>query len=125
MRDRLIELLDNAVSAQYDGDNVVRSEMDIDDEDISIIADHLLANGVIVLPLEIGDTVYCLAQPCGGCNSYDEPLTEASIEQCRKCDLWEVIQCGFDYDLIPEYGKLVFSTKEEAEKALAEKLRKE
>lgn len=86
------------------------------------IADHLLANGVIVLPDKLGTKVYCLAQPCGGCPGNNENLTVELIEQCKKCNRWEVIYCDFDYELIPEWGKYVFATKEEAEQALKEKM---
>lgn len=84
-------------------------------------AKHLISKGVIVLPCELGTVVYCLAQPCGGCKNYNEPMKEEFIEECRKCDKWQVIECDFDYDLIPEFGKTVFLTKEEAEKELTKK----
>lgn len=75
-------------------------------------------DNVIVLPLELWKTVYCVASPCGGCKCYNEVMTEEFIEICRKCEKREIIECEFDYDLIPEWGKTVFATKEEAEAAL-------
>ncbi len=76
--------------------------------------------GAIVLPCDLSRTVYCIAQPCGGCPCYNEPMKEEYIEQCRNCDLHEIIECKFDYDLIPEFGKTVFLTREEAEAKLKE-----
>lgn len=82
------------------------------------VADYLLENGVIVLPVAVGVNVWCLAQPCGGCSCYNEPMKEEFVEVCRNCDKWEIIECDFDYELISEFGKTVFPTKEEAEQAL-------
>ena len=42
-------------------------------------------------------------------------MKEEFIEICRSCDKWEIIECDFDYDLISEFGKTVFATREEAE----------
>lgn len=87
------------------------------------LAETLLANGVIALPCALGEKVYCLGQPCGGCKCYNEPMTEKFIEKCRKCDEWEIGECDFDYELIPEWGKLVFPTRELAKEALSKKLK--
>lgn len=108
MHERLIELLQTVENMR-----AMR-------QGIGECADYLLANGVIVLPAMLGTTVYCLAQPCGGCECYNEPMREEFIARCRECDRWEIIQCNFDYELIPEYGKTVFLTREEAEVALEE-----
>ena len=83
------------------------------------IAEHLLANNVLVLPHAIGEKVWCLGQPCGGCECFNEPMTEEFIERCRKCDKWEICECEFDYELIPEWGKYVFPTKVLAKEALS------
>ena len=85
-------------------------------------ADHLIKNNVIVLPHVIGEKIFCLAQPCGGCKCFKEPMQEDFIETCQKCDKWEICECKFDYDLIPEWGKLVFPTRELAKEALRKKL---
>lgn len=89
------------------------------------LAETLLANRVLVLPCTLGEKVWCLMQPCGGCECYNEPMKEEFIEQCRKCDKWEISECEFDYELIPEWGEYVFPTKEQAEEALRKKLKKE
>lgn len=112
MRERLIELLEKA------DETVIGFSID---GDIGILADHLLANGVIVPPVKVGDTVYGIAQPCGGCKAFNEVMTEEYLKMCQKCDQFEIIEVAFDYELIPEWGKTVFLTREEAEKALAER----
>ena len=84
-------------------------------------ADALISEGAMFPGAKIGETVYCVAQPCGGCPCYNEPMKEEFIEMCRKCDKYEVIECDFDYDLIPEFGKTVFNDPETAEKVLEEK----
>lgn len=82
-------------------------------------AKHLISKGVVALPLKIGADVYCLAQPCGGCECFNEPMKEEFIERCRQCDKWEIIKCKFDWDLVPEWRKTVFPTEEEAKRRMA------
>lgn len=110
-RERLIELMIEAKKAEPD---------DVPFSDF--LADFLLSNGVIVPPCKVGDTVYAIAQPCGGCKAYNDVITEEYIKTCRRCDMYEIVELSFDYDLIPEWGKTVFPTKEQAEKALAERI---
>lgn len=82
------------------------------------ITDYLLAEGVIVLPCKVGQTVYRIV----GANSltpyiYDWQITEIRIYQ-------DELLCIDDSDnpiFVDEIGKTVFLTKEEAEKALAER----
>lgn len=103
-RERLIELLKHEFGTKVS----------------EITADYLLANGVIVPPCKVGDTVYCIAELCGNCECFNEPMREEFIETCRNCEKKEIITCAFDYELIAEFGKTVFCTREEAEAALAE-----
>lgn len=105
-RDRLVELLKECQS-NYSED----------------IADYLLQNNVLILPHTLGSKVWCLGQPCGGCECFNEPMTKEFIERCRKCDKWEIGECEFDYELIPEWGELVFATRELAEEALSKILK--
>ena len=84
------------------------------------VADYLLANGVIVPPCKVGDTVYRLA--------YNKDRNEYRI-----ADLWEVVKMEIyedevgiiddsdNYFTIGDVGKTVFLTKEEAEQALKER----
>ena len=81
---------------------------------IECVASYLLANGVIVPPVKVGETVYGIAQPCGGCKAFNEVMTEEYLKMCQKCDQFEIIEVAFDYELIPEWGKTVFLTEEEA-----------
>lgn len=82
-------------------------------------ADHLLANGVIVPPCKVGDTVYsCLGK------AYQ--VTKMDIKICSK-HITFLLKSGLNGELIcddSDFGKTVFRTKEEAEKALAEREQK-
>ncbi len=98
MRDRLIELISRV---QYLGGLEEK------------VADHLLANGVIVPPCKVGDTV------CKTNGSRIEKFKVArfiiSSYGIRAEDLY-----GVQVALIDNFGKTVFLTKEEAEKKLKE-----
>ena len=73
----------------------------------------------IKLPCKIGTKVYAIATPCGGCEHYNLSL-EQSLKICRNCEKREIAECTFDNDLIDEFGKTVFLTREDAEKKLEE-----
>jgi len=133
-RERLVELLQEAsteagkrfretVKKVVAEKGRFNSAEDIDRRNIyEVEADYLLENNVLVLPYALGSKVWCLGQPCGGCECLNEPMTEEFIERCRKCDKWEIGECEFDYELIPEWGKLVFPTEKLAKEALRKKL---
>ena len=106
-KDRLVQLLE-----KFGEENGVIMNL------TESIAEFLSENGVIVPPCKVGDKVYCIGTPCGGCKYFNEPLTEEGIEICKACKKREIIECGLEFDLINEFGKTVFLTKEEAEKAL-------
>ena len=80
------------------------------------VADYLLANGVIVLPCEIGQTVYTRY-------GYSFKIQRIEVLEDKKI----IFRCGNDgtddymafYDF--EIGTDVFLTEEEAEKALKER----
>ena len=102
MREKLIKLL---TEVQYLG----RLE--------EKVADHLLANGVIVQPCKVGDTVWCDTWK-GGKNIGIQPH---KIEVVRVVATIERVFGGVGatfYDW--EFGKTVFLTREEAEAALKE-----
>ena len=131
MRDRLIELLESTPT-DFDGRrNVVT------------IAEHLIKNGVIVPPCNVGDTVYVIDlfdfEPCkkNGNNGdvcphlyaeygvgyecrkqrYGEkPFSCAEIKPVKIEDISEI----FNYWNC--FGKTVFLTREEAEQALKERM---
>lgn len=77
-----------------------------------MMADYLLANGVIVPMCKIGDTVY----QTDGVRIYELEILDVSLR--RNKPYYETESIDFDGDAI---GKTIFLTKEEAEKALAER----
>ena len=118
MRDRLIELIEEA--AQMWDENPLSSFNEV-------CADHLLANGVIVPPVRVGQTVYTTV--CYGIK--DWRIQESMIIKiCYKQGLdepyLEVIEKvvgdkgGCSYFSIPLHhlGKTVFLSREDAERAL-------
>lgn len=108
MRDRLIELLkDSEMFNNADGK-----------ADMQFLADHLLANGVIVPPVKKGDKVYCdgkyFADHCSGevMEFYISGVTTEAFSTHRG---W--VDMVWDF---ADFGKTVFLTKEEAEQKLRE-----
>jgi hypothetical protein len=106
MRDRLIELLDECRGIEGVGMELIEKK-----------ADHLLANGVIVPPCKVGDTVYRVAKHRG----VWEVLPREVVSITHRLDhlyrlVWEIFSTAED-----RLGKTVFLTREEAEKALAER----
>ena len=70
---------------------------------------------LIELPCKVGDTVYALTPFCEIC---EEALdNEYACEICSKGNF--VSETKFDYEMIPMFGKVIFSTEAEAEEALA------
>ena len=130
-RDRLIELILNAPRK-----DVVYGDIKLDKpiQTAQTVADHLLANGVIVPPCKVGDTVYKITHLCGGetiivkGTVIEITMTEKSVNS-KKVDyrfyFWadgEVrtqrmhsLWCYW-FDV----GETVFLTKEEAEEKLKE-----
>ena len=103
-RDKLIELLE---------DTLHEWKCDVEDKTLSQIADHLLANGVIVPPCKVGDKLYKL-------------LGEEIVSGWKICSItiyksgfYITDDCNFHY-ADNEIGKTVFLTKEEAEAKLKE-----
>lgn len=122
MRDRLIELI-KASHLEW-----LRKEYDHEtDKNIcEYLADHLLAKGVIVPPCKVGTTLYFL---------YDRPYADKPDLTPR---IYETDEWYFDLDekgisIKPRWvhgykrnyhyylGESVFLTREQAEKALAER----
>ena len=104
MRDRLIELIQNAVGgcAEYWA---------------KTIADHLIANGVIVPPCKVGDTLYYLDRYSKSVETDTVKFFTITKNGCKpiltrhNIKFWEMY----------EWGKTVFLTREDAERALEEK----
>ena len=101
--------------------NRVAKEMDCPQMDE--VAAFLLANGVIVPPCKVGDTVYYLPHTA----IFEATVISIEVNYYTNPQLWLTIEyCLFSkhhyktrIDLM--LGKTVFLTKEEAEKALAER----
>lgn len=118
MRDRLIELLLNSDPLH---------ERDLDDDladgEIETIADHLIANGVIVPPCKVGQTVYVISQMRDKrilpfINTYE--VTSIEIGK-KKCVVYHKMDGYIKIIKQDDFGKTVFLTREEAEKALADR----
>ena len=104
MRDRLIELLKESHEV------IIRNGFQFN---ANIMADYLLANGVIVPPCKVGGKLYATGKFTGQIVE----LTVECISIVKNDIYWH---CG---DAITVYGKqqlgkTVFFTKEEAEQAL-------
>ena len=99
--------------AQFSGTG--KSLLDIED----YVAEYLTANGVIVLPCDVGSKVYFADNEnhiafIGNIVSYSLDSAHLWFNCHYKCGLniWHPIE---------DFGKTVFLTREEAEKALAER----
>lgn len=115
MRNRLIELI-------VDAENEIFHEKPFftDTERIMKVADHLLANGIIAPPCKVGQTVYypyynrVLGVP-------DEMIVETmKVRKYKDSNFVFECKCGFIF-LDTDLGKTVFLTRDDAEKALAER----
>lgn len=119
MRDWLIELLENCehisyLDSVYDLPNIY-----------NLVADYLLANGVIVPPCKVGDKTFLLLEKTSG--GYD--IVESECVYIAENKYSKVYSMAFDCPEIgntleyhlADFGKWVFLTKEEAEQALKER----
>ena len=134
MRDRLIELLN-------------KSATEMDCPSMEQVADYLLANGVIVPPCKVGDKVYIITScenilmdycfdgtgtvVCPFENSCDYEECDGNNLRLFETEVISLYNEGYGWNLeckhinksFSQYdiGETVFLTKEEAEKALAER----
>lgn len=125
MKDRLIELIQQSVKG------CARNWAEI-------IAEYLLANGVIIPPCKVGDTVYCLddfvfSSDCEECKSFeagwhDCPSVCGKTNSTTKHhDCIKIVEETVTYHGLLHYmrfelfGKTVFLTREAAEQALKER----
>lgn len=121
-RERLIKLIEQC-SCHYSppctGECCECHNVEMYDRNIEHIADHLLANGVIVPPCKVGDTVYHVYK--------GNTIVNALVEDWKKEAFgdWLFRACfsvnGSFVTLLfgdNNIGKTVFLTREEAEKAL-------
>lgn len=127
MRDRLIELMRNAPKTDTVYGNIKLAEPV---QTLQTIADHLLANGVIVPPVKVGQTVYVPWKWNG-----EKGIATIEIEEIRiydsknpymffidmESDDEDYNQTYGEWKIGDEIGKTIFLTREEAEAALAER----
>ena len=118
MKDRLIELILNTPVLKFPSGSRAQGKTY---QTAQNVADHLLENGVIVPPMKLGQTCF---EPCNYRNTIDE---------CRVSSITQKVDGTFKIRLTNLRGKWVFEitadnigttlflTKEEAEKALAER----
>lgn len=126
-RERLIRIIENSKIMERCGCHYNDVERYINE-----LSDHLLDNGVIVPPCNVGDTVYidnrCILPEY--INGYDRFSTceVISIIKTRKQKLVKIAPINAQakcsrYNLrvpISAFGKTIFLTRKEAEKALEE-----
>jgi hypothetical protein len=125
MKDRLIEILGDFPT--FGGTTLKQTWMP---EAVEKLADHLLSKGVIVPPCKVGQTVFfytCVCDKEGEVkfDIFDGEVISFALQKegllayCHyKCGLtyWHLVK--------KDFGKTVFSTREEAEIALAERSEK-
>jgi hypothetical protein len=111
MRDRLIELIQDSVGGC--AKNWAET-----------IADHILAAGIVTPPCKAMQTVFFATRVCDkeGEEKYDTLEGECISFSLQNEGLWAYCRykCGLTYWHLVEqdFGKTVFFTREEAEKAL-------
>lgn len=83
-----------------------------------VIADYLLANGVVVLPCNVGDTVYKVFDgKVWEMKAVAIPMLISSTGAHLSVTCTNYRGAALTYEL-SDFGKTVFPTREEAEKAL-------
>ena len=104
MRDRLIELLTDNL------DGTENPLQYVTDELVEPIADHLIANGVILPPCKVGDKIYYPYE-------YGNRVLEKEVRRIIvNDDMW--LDVGVGSLPFENVGKTASLTKEDAEKAL-------
>ena len=120
-REKLIELLmQGELEADKQGVfNCSRSKWKAE-----IIADYLLENGVSILPCKVGDVLYYHDYKCGAFNDNKDEwnIVDSVVCQIRikKKGILVEMSSGRIFTH-KDFGKIIFNTKEEAEKVLAER----
>lgn len=86
------------------------------------LADYLLANGVMVPPVKVGDTVYwpSYSRNVQLPDILEETVIEVDMSGFLSSEDAEVIRNKYQWEW-NDIGQYVFLTREEAEKALAER----
>jgi hypothetical protein len=113
MRDRLIEILSKPIYPKVGVDLA------------EVVADYLLANCVIVPPCKVGDAVYKVHYPLKSICEYTVKAIYFTEDKKYYPKPHIIVHHEFSRGRLrlnfTEIGKTVFLTREEAEKALAER----
>ena len=112
MRDRLIELINRGMD-KYNKNPPSQFFS-------NFLADYLLANGVIVPPCEVGDKIYMLVTKHTHSFTYSGGKMQRNENQHTFIKQTYLMESNF-FKVIRAFGKTVFLTREEAEKALQRK----
>lgn len=117
MRNRLVELIkhDNCISPATCSSKC--KYVDSDDCHAERLADYLIANGVVVLPCKVGGKVYHI------CNVFnDSTMKSETVIKTRVIDFVQSMAFLAESNGLifseRDFGKTVFFTREDAEKAL-------
>lgn len=114
MRDRLIELLTECCGKNLNITHLLGFEQ-------LIIADHLLDNGVIVPPCKVGDIVYKvydIESVHRQILELEVLMIEVGIQRKVCLKTTKKHRYNFDKATFEDFGKTVFTSREDAEKAL-------
>ena len=91
---------------------------------VGTIADYLLKNRVSILPCKVGDSLYYHEHKCG---AFNDNKNEWNIVDSIVCEIrikkkgTLVVMSSGRMFTHKDFGKIIFNTKEEAKKALAER----
>ena len=127
MRDRLVELLKTQHKADYLRKRGIAVGNYEEESNEALIADFLLANGVIVPPCKVGEVVW-LNTKFGTLKARVTEITQTINNNFLVHIVYDLMYCykqhintrgyvGYVEDKF-EFGKTVYHTKEEAEQAL-------
>lgn len=108
MRDRLVKTIGNCLICHF------KLNESWEEEAIDTLADHLIANGVIVPPCKVGDTVWFIR---------NKEIIETCVEKIilKHGGLYIKLCCNSMYETTcNSIGKTVFLTKDQAEQKLKE-----
>ena len=114
-RERLIRLMQEASQSKSDyAGNIGLGQ----------IADYLIEHGVTVLPCKVGDTVWLIKNVFNG-EKVVRVIAHRMIDGIggnRLNPIWLISKYPYELRFCPsEFGKTVFLTREEAERALKER----
>ena len=126
MRDRLVELIKECFNKESDIMFCENRPLEFD-EWTGIYADHLIANGVMLPPCKIGETLYCIVFQPVSCKLSVKTGFVKEFRITKETLCVNIVDCEYiryanlninvPYD---EFGKTVFLTKEQAEQKLKE-----